>query len=137
MERLKERLHLAEKALAALNESLALPYSKIVRDASIQRFEFTIESLWKLAQRFLIVKEGIESGSPKGVIKACFQVDLLTDQQTHLLLQAIDDRNLTVHTYNEALAEKIYANLFEYRPVLNEWHEAIKQRLLSKGEGSS
>ena len=42
MERLKERLILTKKALFALDEALKLPYSKIIRDASIQRFEFTL-----------------------------------------------------------------------------------------------
>lgn len=129
MERLNERLAFAKNALAALNEALVLPYSKIVRDASIQRFEFTLESLWKLAQRFLILNEGLEIGSPKGVVKACFQVGLLNENQTHILLQSIDDRNLTVHTYNEQLAEEIYQRLSFYQPVLNDWYFAMEKKI--------
>ena len=37
MERLKERIPQTENALNAFNEILSIPYSKIVRDAAIQR----------------------------------------------------------------------------------------------------
>ncbi|HML34188.1 MAG TPA: hypothetical protein PKC64_15325 [Sporomusa sphaeroides] len=34
-----------------------------------------------------------------------------------------DDRNLTVHTYNEALAVEIYSRLHAYTELLRCWHE--------------
>ncbi len=46
MEQLAVRLTAAQKALASLAEALGLPFSVIVRDASIQRFEYTFESVW-------------------------------------------------------------------------------------------
>ncbi len=128
MERLKERLLLAHNALSSFNEVLQQPYSKIIRDAAIQRFEFTLEALWKLAQRYLILKEGIESGSPKGVSRACFQAQLLTEQETQTLLESIDDRNLTVHTYNEKLAEEIFQRLAKYQPVFIKLYNSIEQK---------
>lgn len=91
--------------LAILNE----PYSKIVRDAAIQRFKSTLETLWKLAQRFILLQIGIDVGSPKAVIQGCFQAGLLNEKQTEILLKAIDDSNL--------LAEMIYKSLFTYQPV--------------------
>jgi hypothetical protein len=48
MERLKERLDVARRALASLKELAALEQpSRIERDAAIQRFEYTCEALWK------------------------------------------------------------------------------------------
>ncbi len=119
MERLNERIKQTEKALSAFNEILSEPYSKIVRDAAIQRFEFTLETLWKLAQRYILIHHGIDTGSPKSVIRSCFQAGLLDESQTETILQSIDDRNLTAHTYNEELAEKIYHNLFIYQPIFS------------------
>lgn len=130
MERLNERLALAKKALASFDEVLALPYSKIVRDAAIQRFEFTFEALWKLAQRYIFINEGIEENSPKGVVRACFQIQLFDSNDTHTLLKAVDDRNLTSYTYNESLAEQIYQNLFNYRPLFNRWYESIEKHII-------
>lgn len=132
MERLQERLKLTQQALLALEEVLNMPYSKIVRDAAIQRFEFTLEAIWKLAQRYLNIVEGLDIGSPKGVFRACFEVHLLNEAETHTALQAVLDRNLTVHTYNEELAMQIYHRLPAYLPVLQTVYTAITKKDLLK-----
>lgn len=129
MERLKERLLQTEKALDAFNEVLREPYSKIVRDAAIQRFEFTLETLWKLAQRYILLQNGIDAGSPKTVIRGCFQADLLSEEEVEILLTAVDDRNLTAHTYNEKLAEMIYKNLFKYQPIFSALFKKISDQV--------
>jgi hypothetical protein len=68
VERLKERFGVAQKALATLREVLAETNpSVIVRDAAIQRFEYTFEAFWKAGQEFLRAQEGLDIGSPKGV----------------------------------------------------------------------
>ncbi len=52
MERLRQRLSLAEKALATLDEvkSLALP-AAVERDITIMRFIYTFEACWRALQR--------------------------------------------------------------------------------------
>ena len=77
MERLRQRLSVARKAWTALNQALQEPYSPIARDASIQRFEFTFEAIWKAAQLYLATVESLESGSPKSAIRSCRQVKRL------------------------------------------------------------
>lgn len=122
MDRLTERLQIAKKALDSLTEALEFKgddsISKLLRDASIQRFEYTLESTWKLAQLYLRSHEGIEHASPKSVIRSCFQVKLLDESQTNLALTMMTDRNLTVHTYNEDLANQIYAKIPQYKSLL-------------------
>lgn len=62
MERLKERLLLAQRALVSFQELVVIPQpSKIERDAAIQRFEYTCEAVWKAAQRYLLVIGAIEA----------------------------------------------------------------------------
>ncbi|MBI3801837.1 MAG: nucleotidyltransferase substrate binding protein [Deltaproteobacteria bacterium] len=130
MERLKERLALARRALSSLQELLLLAHpSRVERDAAIQRFEYTCEAIWKAAQRYLLEEEGINAGSPKGSIRACREVGLLSDDQTILGLEMIDDRNLTVHTYNEAVAEDIYSHLAQYGDLLVTWLAAMEARI--------
>ena len=70
MERLILRLALARKALATLVEVLVDKPSAIQRDAAIQRFEYSFEALWKAAQLYLRIQEGVEAASPKAVIRA-------------------------------------------------------------------
>lgn len=130
MERLKERLSVAQRALSSLQELLALEHpSRVERDAAIQRFEYTCEALWKAAQRYLLMLEGLNVGSPKGCIRACRDVGLLTDEQAVVGLEMVDDRNLTVHTYNEAVAERIYRNLSHYIGLLAAWLKAMEDRV--------
>ncbi|HTY77390.1 MAG TPA: nucleotidyltransferase substrate binding protein [Candidatus Bathyarchaeia archaeon] len=77
MDRLRQRLRLAEQAAETLGElaARAAP-SKIERDAAIQRFEYTLEATWKAAQRFLSVVEGVEAGSPKSAVRGCHEAGL-------------------------------------------------------------
>ena len=94
---------MARRALSTLQELVRLEHpSQVERDAAIQRFEYTCEAVWKAAQRYLLEVEGISAGSPKASIRACREVGLLSDDQAAIGLEMIDDRNLTVHTYNEA-----------------------------------
>ncbi|KKL81476.1 hypothetical protein LCGC14_1994330, partial [marine sediment metagenome] len=112
MERLKQKVESARKALKTLSELLGLRSPTVVqRDAAIQRFKYTFEAVWKAGKAFLREIEGLEIGSPKGVIRGFFQVGLFTEDQTALALSMIDDRNLTSHTYSEGLAEQIYDQL--------------------------
>ena len=130
MERTLERLATARKALRSL-QTLALDenVSDIVRDAAIQRFEYTFEAVWKAAKMYLSVIEGLEIGSPKGVARACFQVGILSEAEVRLSLEMIDDRNLTVHTYNEGLARQIFSKLAGYADLMDRWLEEMEERL--------
>lgn len=130
MERLRQRLELANKALETLNEVLQIGSpSTIERDASIQRFQYSFEALWKLAKQYLREIEGVDLGSPKGVIRTCREVGLFNDEETIVALEMVDDRNLTVHTYNEELAEEIYNKLNKYNVLMNSLVERITRRM--------
>lgn len=130
MERLKERLTVARQALGTLQEVLLVEHpSRVERDAAIQRFEYTCEAAWKAAQRYLLEQEGVAVGSPKGSIRASREVGLLSDEQAALGLEMIDDRNLTVHTYNEQLAEDIYSHLPGYADLLHIWLATMEERI--------
>ncbi|OHC69690.1 MAG: hypothetical protein A2045_10900 [Rhodocyclales bacterium GWA2_65_20] len=121
MDRVTQRLDLAGKALATLFELAGEPYSKLVRDASIQRFEYSFEAVWKAAQLVLRIRYGMELGAPKPIIRACFENGILDETQTRLALAMTDHRNLTSHTYNEVLAEEIFAAIPAYRELMAAW----------------
>jgi nucleotidyltransferase substrate binding protein (TIGR01987 family) len=125
---LRERLSIARKAWTALDQILREPKTAIVRDATIQRFESTFEAVWKAAQLFLRVAESIEAGSPKSTIRACREAGLLDDEQTRTALSMADDRNLTAHTYNEDLAEAIYARISAYGPLIDRWLRTMQNK---------
>lgn len=56
MERLKERILMASKALQAFKEVMNISDpSDIERDAAIQRFEFTFEAVWESSFHWLTI----------------------------------------------------------------------------------
>jgi nucleotidyltransferase substrate binding protein (TIGR01987 family) len=122
MERLKQKVDSAKRALRTLQELVDSKNLTIIeRDAAIQRFEYTFEAAWKAGKAFLREIEGLEIGSPKGVIRGFLQVGLFTEEQTALALAMVDDRNLTCHTYNEGLAEQICDQLGNYAELMADW----------------
>jgi nucleotidyltransferase substrate binding protein (TIGR01987 family) len=130
MDRLAQRLISAEKTFTAFEEVMRIVEpDAVIRDATIQRFEFTFEAIWKLAKETLYVQDGIDIGSPKGVIRACREVGVLDQEQAQLALLMVDDRNLTVHTYNEVLAVEIFSHLPSYFVLMKLWLQQIRQHI--------
>ncbi|EAX48945.1 nucleotidyltransferase substrate binding protein, HI0074 family [Thermosinus carboxydivorans Nor1] len=131
MARIHQRLELAARTLTRLEETLAIEQPTLVeRDAAIQRFEFTFEAVWKAAKDYLFTLEGVDVASPKGVIRHCREVGILTDEEAQTALLMADDRNLTVHTYNEPLAVAIHSRLPAYRAILANWLARMQERVL-------
>jgi len=118
VEKLDQKLLSCQQALATLSEGVHMPFSVIVRDACIQRFEYSFESLWKLLKAYLAQHEGILSNSPKSCFRDALAVGLLSVTETETCLIMTDDRNLTSHTYLEPVAEKIYQKLPDYLAVM-------------------
>lgn len=126
MARSDQRVATALQALATLDELADQPASdNIVRDASIQRFEYSFEATWKAAQAILLDRFGVELASPKPVVRACLENGLLTEEETRLGLAMVDHRKLTAHTYNEELAIEIFTNIPHYRRLLRDWLERL------------
>ncbi len=101
--------------------------SDVVRDAAIQRFEYSFEAAWKAAQTYLAEVEGLVVASPRAAIRGSFQVGVLDEKGTGAALAMVDDRNLTVHTYNEALARAIFARLAGHAEALGGWLDALEK----------
>lgn len=104
MDKLTHKLQSARKALSALSEVLDFGENAVLRDAAIQRFEFTVEAVWKALKLYLLEHEGIVANSPKAVFREAFTVGLINEEETREFLGMVEARNNTVHTYNEKLA---------------------------------
>ncbi len=129
MEKLKLITEDAGNALITLKEITDESYSVIVRDAAIQRFEYTFEIFWKLLKEYLKVKEGIICNSPKSCFREAFNVKLLIEEETTKALEMTDDRNLTSHTYHEKVAEEIYSKIKDYYKFMNKVYQDMNKML--------
>ena len=92
------------KALISLEEALSLPKNDIVRDASIQRFEFCVELAWKTARKIM----GTQTSAPKQVLREMAQNNFIDDVDQWF--DFLENRNLSSHTYDQVLAEKVFAS---------------------------
>lgn len=129
MERLTLALQRAEQALSSLQSVMQIRNpSEIERDAAMQRFKFTFEAMWKAARHYLREIEGIDVGSPKGVIRACREGTLFNEEETEHALEMADDRNLTSHTYDRALAAEIFERLSGHTTLMSTWLERMRQK---------
>ena len=117
-----------KKALHALGVMIRKPIDEDRGniDASIQRFEFTIELFWKLLKRIL-EEQGIEVLYPKEVLKKAYAGGLIDDEKAWLGM--LKDRNLTSHTYDEELADEVYEHIKLNYPILEKALQKIEQKL--------
>ena len=126
-ERFTERQAEVANAAARLSEAVAHPESDIVRDAVIQRFEFSFELTWKTLKLYL-ERQGHECGGPRATLKKAFAEALVTTpEEADIWLQMLEDRNLTSHAYDEALAKTIYQHISgSYASLLKEMADRIQ-----------
>lgn len=105
------------KALNALDRGLAraasAPDDEEVRDACIQRFEFTFELAWKTLKRRLeqdLPHGGaVDAMSYRALIRAGAEMALVEDVEAWFIYR--DKRNLTSHAYDAAIAAQVFAVL--------------------------
>jgi nucleotidyltransferase substrate binding protein (TIGR01987 family) len=119
-EKLKEQVALLRRAVARLASALAQPKDEFVRDSAIQRFAFTFEFSWKTLKTYLEL-QGLEARSPRAAIREAFATGLLPEDPGWLAM--VELRNLTSHTYEEELAEQVYAVLARLEALLSRLEE--------------
>ena len=112
-----------QRALAGLEE-LVSKYTQnqtdvILRDALIQRFEYSTEAFWKYLKAYLQTEHNLSANSPREVIRTGLTAKLYSEETSQELLQMLDDRNLTSHTYVEELAESIAHRIPDYSKNMN------------------
>ena len=137
---LKEKVAIFERALNRLKEAYTEAinnrgnrYFPFFRDSTLQRFEFTVETLWKGVKAFLLEVEGVECRSPKGCMRELFSAGYLNEDETTKLLYMINDRNLTSHTYREEIADEIFSRIGNYIQLMEKVLKVLKSGADEKG----
>lgn len=115
--RWKQRFTHYKKAFSLLEQTMAIDRpSDAERAGLIQFFEMTFELAWKVLKDYL-EEEGFSTASPRDTVKQAFQAGLIGDG--HVWMEALKDRNLTVHTYEEKLALAVEKRIRDsYFPTL-------------------
>ncbi len=117
------------RAAGRLRVALHQPKDEFVRDSAIQRFEFTFESSWKTLKCFLEGQDpGLNVRFPAECYRAAFRKGLIENEPTWI--EMIEKRNKTSHTYNELIAEAVYASLPRFLAL----YEGLLHRLIAEVE---
>lgn len=104
--RWKQRFQNFEKSFHNLEKALKINNPDIIQRAGlIQFFEMSFELAWNTMKDYLEEQGFIDVKSPRAAIKKAFETGLITDG--HLWLKALEDRNLTSHTYDENTANQV------------------------------
>jgi nucleotidyltransferase substrate binding protein (TIGR01987 family) len=119
-----------ERAVERLREGVDRAREQLERDGTIQRFEFSVELLWKTLRRFLLAR-GINVSTPRESLEEAFRVGWL-DEET-VFLDMLTDRNRTSHLYSDKVADEIFSRIrSDYVGAL----EKILERLRSVAGGA-
>ncbi len=126
--RWKQRFTNFEKAYQLLHQHIDKPIeTELERAGIIQFFEISFELSWKLMKDYLEA-QGISVKSPRETIKQAFQIELI--ENGHTWIDALSDRNATVHTYDEKTARKMLNDITHtYYPELKKLYEKLAKEL--------
>ncbi len=106
-EKLTAEINQLQNALDRLKEALSAEPTQLNKDATIQRFEFTFELLWKTLKTY-IEESGRDAmpASPKDVFRVAADLEIIPDPAPYF--EYLRKRNLSTHTYSQEQADSIY-----------------------------
>jgi nucleotidyltransferase substrate binding protein (TIGR01987 family) len=115
--RWKQRFNQFNKAFSLLASAIKVEKpSELERAGLIQFFEMSFELGWKLLKDYL-ENEGFDIKSPREAVKQAFQSEIIQDGNAWIM--ALEDRNLTTHTYQEQTALAVEQKIRQtYYPLL-------------------
>ena len=96
------------RAYERLAEAVEVAVDDLDRDGVIQRFEFTVELLWKTL-KVLLAYNKVECTSPRDCVKKAFRHSLIEDDD--IVLDMLDDRNRSSHIYDEKTSREIFERI--------------------------
>ncbi len=100
------KLTALRKALDSLALVLREPKNEIVRDATIQRFEYCFELSWKTLRRYFKVNDKKDIHNVKDIVREAGNQGLIDSVENWF--EYLESRNLTSHTYDLNTAERVY-----------------------------
>ena len=101
---------------------------QLVRSAVIHVFETTVESAWKMMQRWvkINVDKSIAQKPKRELFRTAHDSGLIADAEEWW--KFFDARNKTSHTYHEEVAEEVYAIAKQFNEPLKDFIKRLEER---------
>lgn len=95
-----------------LKSALKKSRTVLVRTALIKFFELAFEQSWKVLKKVLMQNYSIETQGSKDVYREAAKLGLIEDPEKWF--EFVEDRNETVHSYDEETAKEITDDLKDF-----------------------
>ncbi len=108
------------------------PYDVVVTAGLCSLFTQCFEQSWRAMKEYLS-QEGwaeADTGSPRQILKISYQAGLIQEESGWL--RALEERNLSAHTYNQEVADTLIADT---RSLFLPLFRALKKELAKRYEG--
>ena len=120
-----------DKAILSLRRAIIRAQADLadeeLRDACIQRFEYTFELSWKMLKRRLEIDvpnpSDVDRMSFKELIREGFERGYIADPEDWFLFR--EHRNTVAHTYDSEKAKIVFQSAVHLEPVARKLYEAI------------
>mgnify|MGYP003537349289 FL=1 len=132
--RWQQRFSNYRKALIKLNQAVSIlseqigrseEVDELLQEGLIQRFEYTHELAWKVMKDYAEYQGYTDIRGSRDAVRKALEMGLVDDKRW---METIEDRNLTVHNYNNEIASEIYENIMcVYAP----WFVAFERKMQS------
>lgn len=124
--RLTQRYQNFSKSLLLMEKSLEIENPSVTENAGIiQFYEMTFELGWKCLKDYFN-EQGLDVKYPREVIKTGIEKEVLKDGKEWM--QALNDRNLTSHLYDEQAAMQAVISIRSvYKPLFDELNLFFKK----------
>lgn len=125
--RWQQRFSNYKRALAQLSKFMQVAeLNDLEKQGLIQAFEYTHELAWKTLSDFLKHKGNAEIYGSKDATREAFKLGLI--ENGDVWMDMVKSRNLTSHTYNEAVTEEIIKSItYDYYPAFGALETKLKE----------
>ena len=134
--RWQQRCSNFQRAFASLAAAVGLartrPLSDLEKQGLIQAFEFTHELAWNVMRDYFAYQGNTAITGSRDAVREAFSKGLVDDGEGWM--EMIGSRNLTSHTYNQAVADEIVARIMG---SYFELFEVFLARMTHQAQGGS
>lgn len=97
-----------------------------LKNGQIQKFEYTVELLWKFLKSYLYEEKGTIVSSPKDTFREFAPHTQLSPNEISQLIEMINDRNKIAHEYKDYIMEVIYPQLAQHEVMISKVIKILK-----------